>query len=81
MAKAKPFAAGMAVGIVWGLAVFFITLIAMVFSGYGSVFTDLLISIYPGFRVGILGAIIGMFYGFIDGFIGGFIVVWLYNRF
>ncbi|MDA1197158.1 MAG: bacteriophage holin [Nanoarchaeota archaeon] len=81
MGKAKPFAAGMAVGLVWGLAVFFITLLALVFSGYGDAFTELLISLYPGYRVSVIGAIIGMFYGFVDAFIGGWIVVWLYNRF
>jgi len=78
--KLSPSAAGFALGISWGLCIFFTTLAGATI-GYGKALTDIFDSIYPGYYVGIGGSIIGLFYGLIDGFIMGFIVVWLYNRF
>ena len=79
--KAKPLAAGLAVGVFWGLSVFFLTLIGALFPGYGNSFFQILIDVYPWYQVSLGGAVLGLFYGLIDGFFVGLVVVWLYNRF
>ena len=77
---ASPKAAGLALGITWGVFVFLCTIISSV-TGYARTAGELLMSIYPGYSITIIGSIIGLIYSFIDGFIMGFVVVWLYNRF
>ena len=76
----NPKAFGLACGILWGVIVLIMTLIAS-FTAYGAGFLVLLESIYPYYVISIPGAIIGLIYGFIDGFIGGAIFAWLYNKF
>ena len=79
MADAK--AAGLAVGILWGLAILLVT-VADVLWGYGHSFVAAFQGIYAwGYTVSWLGSLVGGIYGFIDGFIGGFVVVLLYNKF
>ena len=69
---------GLAGGILWGLSMFVITLVA-VGTGYGSTFLNLVANIYPGYSISLLGSVIGLIYGFIDAFIGLYIFAWLYN--
>jgi len=76
MLNAKNFA--LAAGIFWGAALFVFTLIS-IYTGYGSVFLDLLADIYPGFNISVGGAFLGLIYGFIDAFVGCYIFVVLYN--
>ncbi|MDP3953717.1 MAG: bacteriophage holin [bacterium] len=76
--NAKAF--GMASGVLWGLAMFVVTLIAAM-NGYATDFLLVMASIYPGFSLTYVGAFIGAIYGFIDGFIGGWLFACLYNRF
>ena len=70
---------GLALGVVWGLSVFLIGLLAM--TGYGMELVKLLGSFYIGYAATIGGSLIGLVYGFFDGLIGGAIVAWLYNCF
>ena len=69
---------GLAGGIVWGVALFLFTLIAIP-TGYGAVFLNLVSSVYIGHSLSVPGAFLGLIYGFIDAFIGVYIFAWLYN--
>ena len=78
MLNAKSF--GLAGGILWGVFVLIMTLIATS-TNYGAEFLNLLASIYPGYKINYLGSLTGLIYGFIDGFTGCYIFAWLYNKF
>jgi len=69
-----------ACGLTWGLFVFMIALLTM-FWGWGSLFTELLGSVYIGLDATWPGALMGLGWGFADGFIGGLIFVLIYNLF
>ncbi|MBD3259191.1 hypothetical protein GF371_01010 [Candidatus Woesearchaeota archaeon] len=73
-------AAGLAVGILWAVALFITTIVSM-YKGYGSAFLNAVSTVYPGYTITWGGAFVGLIYGFLDGFIGIVIVVWLYNYF
>ncbi|NQU18563.1 bacteriophage holin [bacterium] len=80
MAKLNVKAFGLAVGIVWGVGMFVLGIIAMAF-GWGDRFIEILSSLYIGYKATFLGSIVGAIWGFIDAGIGGIIVAWLYNKF
>ncbi|MBL7198475.1 MAG: bacteriophage holin [Candidatus Omnitrophica bacterium] len=80
MAKLNVKAFGLAVGIVWGVGMFVLGIIAMAF-GWGDRFVEILSSLYIGYKATFLGSIVGAVWGFIDAGIGGIIVAWLYNKF
>lgn len=69
---------GLAGGFVWGLSIFFLTIIASG-TGYGASFLDLF-QFYPGYTVTYWGAGVGFIWGFIDGFIGLGLLAWFYNH-
>jgi hypothetical protein len=69
---------GIAGGIVIGLAVFFLTVIAVT-TGQGSEFLEIF-KFYPGYAVTGSGAALGFIWGFVDGFIGFALLGWLYNH-
>lgn len=71
---------GFAGGILWGAALFLITLISMQ-TEYADQFLGLIAGIYPGFTISFGGSLVGAVYGFIDGFVGLYILAWLYNKF
>jgi ABC-type dipeptide/oligopeptide/nickel transport system permease component len=78
--KLKPLALGVAIGILWGGAIFLTTLFSH-YTGYGRLFLEALPqSIYPGYKITFAGSFIGLGYGFFDGFICGAIVGWIYNK-
>lgn len=70
---------GLAAGILWGLCIFVFTLIA-VFSGLWMDTMKLVVSLYPGYTVSIVGAFVGLVYGFVDAFVCFYIFAWLYNK-
>lgn len=70
---------GFAGGILWGLCMFVCTVLA-VFTGYATMFLNLMASIYPGYAISWAGSFIGMVYGFADAFIGFYLFAWLYNK-
>ena len=69
---------GLAGGILWGLSMALITVMAMNL-GWGSVFVNLLANVYPGYTVSYFGALVGAVWGFADAFIGLYIFAYLYN--
>lgn len=69
---------GLAGGILWGLVLFFVTLLSSK-TGYASVFLTMLSGIYPGFEISAGGSLLGLIYGFLDGFIGLYLLITLYN--
>lgn len=69
-------------GVLWGLCIFIMTLVALYFNGYGQVFLDSTAgAFYPYYDTSLQGAFIGLVAGFVDGVIGGALVAWLYNKF
>jgi hypothetical protein len=71
-------ALGLAMGILWGLAVLVMTVWAMAVGGGEHMI--LLSKFYLGYGISPVGAVIGTIWGFVDGFIGGWILAWLYNK-
>jgi hypothetical protein len=71
--------AAMTGGIVWGVALFVVTLISIP-TGYAMSFLQSIASVYPGYSVSVTGSIVGLIYGFLDVFIGVYITVWVYKQ-
>ena len=78
--KISPKAFGLALGIVYGLAVFAATLFA-VYTQYLYHIVELLVGVYPYYDISLAGAFAGLIFGFIDGLIVGLIFSWIYNAF
>jgi hypothetical protein len=77
--KLKPFALGIALGLVWGVALFITTWLS-IYTGYGKSFLEAIpLSLYPGYCISPLGSLLGLVYGFLDGLISGTITGWIYN--
>jgi hypothetical protein len=70
---------GIAGGIVWGISMFILTLLAVI-TGYSQDFLTVLSSLYPGYTISWLGSILGLVYGFIDAFFFLFFLAWIYNK-
>lgn len=70
---------GLAGGILWGVAMFLMTL-ANIFFGYGGLWLGLMANVYPGYDVSYFGSLVGLVYGFVDGFVGLYLLAWLYNK-
>lgn len=68
----------MAAGILWGAAIFVVTLISLA-NGYGSEFLNILVNVYPGYSISALGSVIGLVYGFIDAFVWVYLLWWVYS--
>lgn len=73
-------ALALAVGIVWGLAIFLLTYWLLIF-GYEGKTLAKLSNVYFGYSVTWYGAFVGLAWGFVDGLIGGALLAWLYNKF
>ncbi len=67
-------------GIIWGLAIFLLTVWFLIMCYEGNLLAKLG-SVYLGYSVSWPGAFIGLIYGFIDGLIGGALLGYLYNKF
>ena len=72
-------ALALSAGILWGAAVFVIT-IAKVLLGSPGEHVALLAGVYPGYTVTYLGSIIGFVYGFVSAAVLGWLLAWLYNK-
>jgi hypothetical protein len=68
-------------GVIWGAAMFLVTLANLIWPNYGHAFLELAASIYPGYHPGsgIVSVISGTLYGLVDGAIGGALFAWVYN--
>lgn len=75
----NPLRLGLAAGIVWGVSMFLMTLIAIP-TGYAYEWLGLMANIYPGYTISYMGSLVGLIYGFFDGFVGLFVLGWLYNN-
>jgi len=80
MQKLNPWALGLAVGILWGICLFALTLIS-IWTGYARDVLNLIAQVYPGYSVTCQGSFLGLAYGFVDGFIGCVVLAWVYNLF
>lgn len=80
-AKLDKIGLGVAIGVVFGLAVFSATIILIVKGGAQPVgpTLSLLGQYYMGYTVTVPGAFVGLFYGFISGFVLGFLFAGLRN--
>lgn len=76
--KLSPKAVGLSMGILGGLSLFIMTLLAL-YTGYLTHISELLIGVYPYYEISLQGAVAGLIWGFIDGLIGGLLFAWLYN--
>jgi hypothetical protein len=70
-------ASALAGGILWGLALFVLTLMEAA-RGYGHALSKLSL-VFPGYSVTYAGSIVGLIYGFVSGAIVLGIFCWLYN--
>lgn len=78
--KLNPLALGVALGVVWGGALFITTWMSY-YTGYGKLFLEVLAqSIYPGYTISPIGSFLGLFYGFLDGLISATLIGWIYNK-
>lgn len=69
----------LASGVLWGLVLFVITLVAAG-RGIGQNLSHLS-AIFLGYGVTYLGSLIGLIYGFVSGLIAGWLLAVIYNRF
>lgn len=76
-------ALALAAGILWALAVLFVEIVNLFWSGYGTSFLHIVASIYPGYHAtGTVGGVItGALYALVDGAICGWVFGWFYNLF
>ncbi len=58
---------GLSGGIIWGMSLFLLTLIALS-TGYATDFLEMISASYPGYDISWLGSFVGLFWGFIEGF-------------
>ena len=68
---------GLAGGIVYGLLLLVLTLLAV--AGIGPSLVGVYVGLIPGFTVTVMGAIIGLIYGFISGFVTFYLIAYVYN--
>jgi hypothetical protein len=70
-------------GILWAMAVFFVGVLNLIWSGYGGAFLQLIASIYPGYHAtsSVGDLIVGALYALVDGAICGLVFGLLYNMF
>lgn len=69
-------------GLLWGIAIFGVSLLNLIWSGYGEPMLKFAVSIYPGYNggPGIGQILLGTVYAFVDAAILGAIFAWLYNK-
>ena len=77
--KLRKRALGLSLGVVWGLAVFLLTILSTM-RGAGQTLPKLS-RYFLGYSVSYGGAFVGLFWGFVYGFIGGVLIAWLYDLF
>jgi hypothetical protein len=72
-----------AIGILWGCAVFLVGVANLIWPRYGISFLKLLDSVYPSYRAtrSLGDLIVGVVYALFDGVVGSLIFGWLYNSY
>lgn len=79
MAKLDIKAFGLACGILWAAAMFILGMMNLLLD-WGSALTELMGSVYIGYRPTFLGSLVGAVWGFVDGGVAGLLLAWLYNK-
>ena len=69
---------GLALGLLWGLAVMLGTWWLLLMGSGGETISKLH-AFYFGYNFSFVGGIIGFIWGFVDGFICGVLIAWFYN--
>jgi hypothetical protein len=77
--KLNAKALALSAGILWGAAVFAITIMTLLRGAVGQ-HVGLLAGVYPGYRVTYLGSLIGLVYGFVSAAVLAWLLAWLYNK-
>ena len=77
-AMSQSLAAGLSLGIIWGVPMFVCTLVASQ-NGFATNMLESFVGMYPYYELTVAGAFWGLLWAFLDGFIGGYILLWLYN--
>ncbi|PIR20221.1 MAG: hypothetical protein COV45_07745 [Deltaproteobacteria bacterium CG11_big_fil_rev_8_21_14_0_20_47_16] len=72
-------ALALALGMVWGIGVFSLGIMAMF--NWGADAVGALSSVYIGYSPTIVGSLIGLVWAFIDGSVCGLLIAWFYNKF
>lgn len=69
-------------GILWGLAIFMVSIANFIWPSYGVLFLTIIASIYPGYEAthGIYSVITGTLYAIVDASIAGAVFAYLYNN-
>lgn len=80
MQKLSPLSLGLSMGVIWGVMIVLMGLMAHFFE-YGTAFVTSMGVIYVGYEPSIVGSFIGGAIGFIDALIVGLLIAWLYNGF
>ncbi|MDG2395385.1 bacteriophage holin [Candidatus Thioglobus sp.] len=73
-------AVALALGVMWSLGVFFMSITALVTESYLHNMVDFLSTVYLGYSLSFSGVVTGMVWAFIDAAIGGWLLAWLYNK-
>ncbi|MEE8478441.1 MAG: hypothetical protein V3S42_00390 [Candidatus Neomarinimicrobiota bacterium] len=71
-------ALALSVGIVWGFAIFLLTIVVLIMD-YG--FLSGLDGTFLGYSISWIGAFVGFIYGFVEGLIFGALLGFFYNKF
>ena len=77
--KLNPKKFGLAAGILWGTNIFVTTLFSVATGGYGKQFLGIMLGLYPGYSISVLGSVVGGVYAFVDFFVLFYVIAWLYN--
>lgn len=78
--KLSPKALALSLGILNGLGLFILSLLA-IYTGRGRDVMELFVGFAPYYEVTLGGSFVLLVEGFIDGFIGGLLFGWIYNAF
>lgn len=78
--KLSPLALGLSLGVIWGLSVLLMGLLAHYLS-YGTAFVTAMGVVYGGYEPSIVGAVIGGVFSFTNALVIGALIAWFYNMF
>lgn len=78
--KLDPVKLGVAAGILWGLSLMLMTWISVYTGGYAQGFLDIIMGIYPGYTISLMGGFVGLAYGFVDAMVGFALIAYIYNK-
>ena len=80
--KINSKALALALGIIWGAAVFIVAGVNLFWPNYGANLLELLVSVYPGYKgtSTLTSVVTATLYSAIDAALFGLILGWLYNR-